>query len=232
MRGLNEKSFDSLPTTPANFIFNYSMSFFALLACANLALASGVLRNRAPDNIPSFVVQYAPIVYLHTQDPYWPSDISAQLANTEPKVDFQVVNNAPSPLTLDNLANLNDLGGENVYLTSKTKPDQNPEYLRGVLPNENGKTDGAVSSAIIVNDHGDGTVDAFYFYFYAFDFGGTYVGHNIGNHVGDWEHNMVRFVNETPKAIWYSRHSNGQAFEYETVDKYDNGLRVSVYGSF
>lgn len=206
------------------------MSLFdiLILVCSNLALASRTLHGRTPDGVPFFVVEYAPIVYLHTQDPYRPSDIGAQLVNTEPRVDFEVVDNAPNPLTLDNLANLNKAGGENVYLTSEINPNENPEYLRGVLPNEQGKTDGVVSSTIIVNDHGDGTVDAFYFYFYAFDFGGTYVGHNIGNHVGDWEHNMIRFVDNVPSAIWFSQHSNGQAFKYETVDKYAGGLRVSV----
>lgn len=183
-----------------------------------------------PDGVPSFVVDYAPVVYLHSEDKYWPSDISAQLTNTEPKVNFEPVANAPNPLTLDNLAELNDFGGENVFLTSKIKPDANPPYLKGVLPNADGETQGAISCAIVTNDHGDGTVDAFYFYFYAFDFGGVYVGQNIGNHVGDWEHNMIRFVDGKPSAVWYSQHSNGQAFEYGTVMKLDGGDRVSRPG--
>lgn len=207
-------------------VYTANMALLKLLLCANLAVATQSLHSRAPDGVPSFVVEYAPIVYLHSQDPYRPSDIGAQLTNTEPQLDFKAIDNAPSPLTLDNLADLNSLGGDDVYLTSKVKPDENPEYLRGVLPDEDGKTADAVSSAIIVTDHGDDTVDAFYFYFYAFDFGGVYVGQNIGNHVGDYEHNMIRFVNGTPSAIWYSQHSNGQAFEYETVDKYNEGPRA------
>lgn len=198
----------------------------SLLWCSSLALAAQ-FTERAPEGLPTFVVNYAPIVYLHSTDPYHPSDIGAQIDNTTPQVDFKPVNDASSPQTLDNLAELNKLGGEEVYLTSKVKPDQQPEYLHGTLPNDEGRTEGAVSATIVVNDHGDGTVDAFYFYFYAFDFGGVYVGHNIGNHLGDWEHNMIRFVNEKPNAIWYSQHSNGQAFEYDIVDKYNGGLRVS-----
>lgn len=154
-------------------------SFYATCAFAT------PLVSRAPDGVPLFVVDYAPIVYLHSHDPYLPSDIGAQLVNTEPRVNFTVVDDAPSPLTLKNLADLNSLGGEDVYLTSKIKPDDKLEYLRGVLPNGDGKTEDAVSSAIIVNDYEDGTVDAFYFYFTAFDYGGDYVGHNIGNHVGE-----------------------------------------------
>jgi hypothetical protein len=105
--------------------------------------------------------------------------------------------------------------------------EENPEWILGVKPDSTGKTDGAVSCAIIVNDHGGGLVDAFYMYFYAFNYGGTYFGFTIGDHVGDWEHNMIRFQNGQPQAIWYSQHNNGEAFTYSTTKKYNNGLRVS-----
>ena len=183
--------------------------------------------KRAPDGVPDFVVKYAPIVYLYSGDPWRPSDIATQLNNTEPKVDFKIVSD--QPVNLDNLFFLNGLGGDKVYLTSKFKPYASPVpgYLFGVLPNGEGKTEGAVSSTIIVNDHGDGTLDAFYFYFYAFDRGTL----SIGNHVGDWEHSMIRFINKTPSALWYSQHSAGQALKYSAVQKYEDGignLRVSV----
>lgn len=35
------------------------------------------------------------------------------------------------------------------------------------------------------------------------------------------EHNMIRFVNGTPDAIWYSQHASGQAFTYGAVEKED-----------
>lgn len=193
---------------------------------ATCAFATQVAK-RAPNGVPDFVVKYAPMVFLYSEDLWKPSDISTQLNNTEPRVDFKAV--SQQPMTLDNIAFLNGLGGEKVYLTSKVKPYANPipGYLFGVLPNGEGKTEGAVSSTIIVNDHGDGTVDAFYFYFYAFDRGAL----SIGNHVGDWEHSMIRFVNKTPSALWYSQHSAGQAFKYSAVQKYQDGvgtLRVSI----
>jgi hypothetical protein len=197
-----------------------------LLATATCASAA-ILSKRAPGNVPSFVLDYAPVVFLHSEDPYLPSDIGNQLANTEPRVNFTAIKDAPSPLTLDNLAELNNLGGKNVYLTSKVRPDQNPKYLRGVLPDDKGETEGAVSTIVIVNDHGNDTVDAFYLYFYAFDYGGFYVGQDIGNHIGDWEHNMIRFKAGKPSEVWYSQHSDGQAFEYDVLEKYDGSLRVS-----
>lgn len=113
-----------------------------------------------------------------------------------------MVNGAPNPLTLDNLASLNALGGDTIYLTSVDDVTKNPAWLNGVKPDGNGKTNGATSCAVIVNDRGSGNVDAFYMYFYANNLGNTVLGQEIGDHVGDWEHNMIRFKNGVPKAIW------------------------------
>jgi hypothetical protein len=108
-------------------------------------------------------------VYLHSTETYFPSDLSAQLANTQPEINYTVVSGVPSPLTLDNLDSLNALGGKSIYLTSidDTTSSPQPRWLNGVTPDSSGKTDGAVTCAIIVNDYGNGTVDAFYMYFYA-----------------------------------------------------------------
>jgi hypothetical protein len=62
---------------------------------------------------------------------------------------------------------LNGLGGADLYLTSKEGIKALPDWFKGVAPNQTGKTEGAVSSTIVIRDHGDGTVDAFYLYFYA-----------------------------------------------------------------
>lgn len=152
------------------------------------AVSTLLEQRQAPSGIPSFVTEFAPIVHLYSADPYRPADISAQLANTQPEVNFTTVAGAPSPLTLDNVNQLNNAG--KVYLTSKEDPTTSPrpQYLYGVTPDAQGKTDGATSSTIIVVDHGKGAVDAFYMYFYAFDYGGNYLdGYiNVGNHVGKY----------------------------------------------
>lgn len=184
----------------------------------------------APAGVPGFVLEYAPVLYLHSEDPYFPSDIGQQIANTVPQVDFESVNDAPASLSLENLSDLNNVEGT-VFLTTTENIENNPAWLNGVRPNEDGKTEGAVTSTIVVNDHGDGTVDAFYFHFYAYDYSGEYFGIPIGNHVGDWEHNMVRFEEGQPQAVWYSQHANGQAFHYETVEKYNDGPRVCFKSS-
>lgn len=182
-----------------------------------------------PSNIPDFVINYAPIVYLTSSEAYRPADIGTHLQHTQPKNNFADVNGAASPLTLDNLSSLNGLDGNNVYLTSQDDVEQNPAWLFGVTPDASGKTNGAVSSTIIVNDHGNGLVDAFYMYFYSFDFGGVYFDYfNIGNHVGDWEHNMIRFQDGQPQTVWYSQHANGEAFDYDILEKFNGGVRVSL----
>lgn len=201
-----------------------------ILSFALCTLAAPSKKRQAPYGVPDYVLTYAPVVYLDSLEAYQPADIGSQLTNTQPEVNFTIASTAPSPLTLDNLNSLNSLGGPNgtnIYLTATDNIADNPAWLYGVTPDSTGRTNDAVSCAIIVNDHGNGLVDAFYMYFYAFDYGGNYVGFNIGDHVGDWEHNMVRFQNGTPQAIWYSQHDNGEAFEYNIVEKYSDGLRVS-----
>jgi len=45
------------------------------------------------------------------------------------------------------------------------------------------------------------------------------LGLRFGNHVGDWEHNMVRFINGVPDTVYYSAHSGGAAYKYSAVEK-------------
>lgn len=78
---------------------------------------------------------------------------------------------------------------------------------------------------LIVVDKGDGIVDAFWFYFYSFNLGNVVLRIRFGNHVGDWEHSVVRFHHGKPKAIFFSAHSAGEAYKYEAVEKL--GKRVS-----
>ncbi|MDN6412086.1 MAG: Vps62-related protein, partial [Yaniella sp.] len=78
---------------------------------------------------------------------------------------------------------------------------------------------------LVVMDKGNGIVDAFWFYFYSFNLGNTVANVRFGNHVGDWEHCLVRFHNGNPKALFFSAHQGGEAYSYEAVEKI--GQRVS-----
>ena len=125
-----------------------------------------------------------------------------------------------------------------MYLTSKDDITTNPSWLNGVSPDSSEKTENAVPCAVIVNDHGDGTVDAFYMYFYSYNWGGEVkifglidLG-NFDDHVGDWEHTMIRFVNGKPTYVWYSQHANGEAFKYDVLEKDSTDLlRPIVYSA-
>jgi hypothetical protein len=155
----------------------------------------------------------------------------AQILNTAPMVNFTAIDVTQSPLTLDNLDSLNSYGngGKNVYLTSLLDVTTGPKWLNGVVPDSSGKTNDATSCALIVNDHGSGLVDVFYMYFYAYNQGNTVLFHELGDHIGDWEHNMIRFQDGVPQQVWYSQHSNGEAFTYTTVEK--EGVRPISYSA-
>ncbi|KAI4181088.1 MAG: hypothetical protein L6R41_006826 [Letrouitia leprolyta] len=211
--------------------FNLAMAILAITVFLGQYASAMPFGNekRQSTAIPPYVLSYAPKVWLQSQDPYFPSDIGAQLAHTTPEINFNVVNGAPSPLTLNNLASLNAIGGQSIYLTSVDDITTSPLWLNGVMPDGNGKTNGATSCTVVVNDHGNGNVDAFYFYFFAFNQGNTVFGQEIGDHVGDWEHNMIRFEDGVPQAIWYSQHSYGQAFTYSAVEK--QGVRPITYSA-
>jgi hypothetical protein len=111
----------------------------------------------------------APLVWLHSQETYMPSDLQQQLDNTVPKVNWTSIEGVQSPLDLNNLDTLNDLGNTSVYLTSLNGIDASPQptWLQGITPDEDGRIGDGTGSAIIVADRGNETVDAFYFYFYA-----------------------------------------------------------------
>ena len=155
----------------------------------------------------------------------------AQIANTSPMVNFSAIDVTQSPLTLDNLDVLNLYGkdGRDVYLTSILDVTTDPKWLNGVVPDASGKTRGATSCAVIVNDHGSGLVDVFYMYFYAYNVGNTVLFHELGDHVGDWEHNMIRFQDGVPQQVWYSQHSHGEVFTYNAVQK--EGIRPIGYAA-
>jgi hypothetical protein len=132
----------------------------------------------------------APVIWLNSREEYLPSDLAAQLAHTHPEIhpeiDGKPIVGHASPLTLENLDTLNDGDKQNVYLSANDDFTKNPPWLKGVRPDANGKTNGAVSCCIIVNDKGAGVVDAFYLYFYAYNKGQTIFDKELGDHLGDW----------------------------------------------
>jgi hypothetical protein len=123
-------------------------------------------------------------VYLYSKEAYLPSDIGTQLAHTVPCDGATPLTAAqvPAALTLSNLDQLNSFagGGTGVYLKSKDDVTTHPLWLRGIMPDAEGRVRGAKTCCVIVADKGDGVVDAFWFFFYAYNYGGTVLRMNLG----------------------------------------------------
>lgn len=77
-------------------------------------------------------------------------------------------------------------------------------------------------ATLVLVDKGSGIVDAFWFFFYAYNLGQTVLGIRFGNHVGDWEHCMVRFEHGIPRGVYFSEHEGGQAYAFHAVEKRSN----------
>ncbi|TVY62275.1 putative vacuolar protein sorting-associated protein TDA6 [Lachnellula suecica] len=74
-------------------------------------------------------------------------------------------------------------------------------------------------SILVLVDKGNGILDAFWFYFYSYNLGTTVLNIRFGNHIGDWEHSLIRFKDGVPKAVFFSAHSGGLAYSYNAVEK-------------
>ncbi|KAI6247526.1 putative vacuolar protein sorting-associated protein TDA6 [Erysiphe necator] len=186
--------------------------------------------SRRAEQIPKFVKDFAPLVFLDKEERHFPSDIATHLEKTTPFVDKKILEPTPK-ISIDNLDSLNQFNNNTarIFLTSIEGVEKKPAYLLGVQPDETGKTVGATSCVVIVTDHGDGSVDAFYMHFYSFDKGNTVLGRELGDHIADWEHVMVRFKNGSPEALWLSQHARGQAFTYKAMKK--QGDRPIVFSA-
>ena len=99
---------------------------------------------------------------------------------------------------------------------------------RGHKPDSDGYS--AAPAVLVVVDKGSGIVDAFWFFFYSYNLGQTVLGVRFGNHVGDWEHCMIRFENGVPKGVYFSEHEGGQAYAWEAVEKSTEG-RPIIYSA-
>ena len=234
-------------------------------------------------NIPRYVLDYAPLVHLSSNEQFWPCDIAEHLLHVDPRLNYTLLRTGLELLNLTNLDQLNkwDYGGH-LYIQSKDDVETRPQWLSGrknipsdsELPGIHGSNeDGAAyiglrdqailgrktylgpnehthgdtvhtstakaelnpaemtlggrsraPATLIVVQKADGIVDAFWFFFYSYNLGNQVLV-RFGNHVGDWEHTMVRFENGKPKAVYYSEHFFGRAYTYEAVEKIGNRVR-------
>lgn len=98
---------------------------------------------------------------------------------------------------------------------------------RGHKPDADGYS--KAPATLVLVDKGSGIVDAFWFFFYSYNLGQTVLGLRFGNHVGDWEHCMIRFQNGEPRGIFFSEHEGGQAYAWSAIEK--RGVRPVIYSA-
>jgi hypothetical protein len=82
-------------------------------------------------------------------------------------------------------------------------------------------------AVLVLVDKGSGILDAFWFFFYSYNLGQTVLNIRFGNHVGDWEHCMVRFENGVPRALFMSEHEGGQAYAWNSLERLNKTYNIS-----
>ncbi|KAI9743060.1 MAG: Vacuolar protein sorting-associated protein 62 [Claussenomyces sp. TS43310] len=172
-------------------------------------------------SIPAYALTYAPYSHLYSKEQWWPSDVATHVQHVTPEVNFTAV---AENVTLEDLNTFNS----SVYLTSKDNTEDSPAWLLSAFNTPDNVTGySSAPATIIVAEKDDGIVDVFYFYFYSYNEGPSVLGLAYGNHVGDWEHSMVRFINEVPTYIYLSAHSSGTAYNYTALNMTDS--RATTY---
>ncbi|KAL8795008.1 MAG: hypothetical protein Q9195_002456 [Heterodermia aff. obscurata] len=211
--------------------------------------------NRTMNEIPQYVLDYAPLVYLFSGEQFWPCDIADHLNHVTPNLNYTPILSRTNNLNLTNLDTLNEYDdGRFVYLKSDDNVEERPDWLGGQknIPNQPDEqlqsphphrrkpSDprdqqppiGGRSSApavLVTVNKGHGIVDAFWFYFYSYNLGNKVLNIRFGNHIGDWEHSLIRFQHGEPKIVFFSEHFFGQAYTYAAVEKI--GRRPVVYSA-
>lgn len=173
--------------------------------------------------IPQYAIDFAPLVHLYTEERYLPYDIKDYVAHFYATYsNGSVIEGTEKDLDLEKLSELPNL--PDIYLTSRTDFSTDPYWVTGVK-NKPSLIDGEIKDApatLIIVDKGNGWVDAFWFYFYSFNLGPFVMGSGpYGNHVGDWEHSLVRFYNGQPVIVWMSAHGGGGAYFYHNLEKWE-----------
>jgi len=126
----------------------------------------------------------APIFHLHTNNRYRPSSIAEFLDHTRPQIERKDNDFLTTKVTLDDLDRLKHLGtkgGADVYLTSFDDVTRQPQWLEGTTSmTPKGGTGKDLTGVTIVVNKGGGVVDVFYFCFFAFNWGGVVLEHQLG----------------------------------------------------
>ncbi|KAL8930450.1 MAG: hypothetical protein Q9208_000634 [Pyrenodesmia sp. 3 TL-2023] len=223
-----------------------------------LKLDGSVDASVPSDIIPDYVLEYAPLVHLFSGEKFWPCDIAEHLEHVTPYLNYTPIGAKSRNFNLTDLDELNEYSnGRFVYLKSDDNVEERPDWLGGErnIPEESEESSGNIPGSadrgqrplatdnggqvhggrsdapavLVVIDKGDGIVDAFWFFFYSYNLGNLVFNIRFGNHIGDWEHTLIRFHRGKPEYVFVSEHYFGQAYTYEAVEKI--GKRPVVYSA-
>jgi hypothetical protein len=165
----------------------------------------------------------APYCWLYSYEDYWPSLMQEHLEHTTP---FQNYDPLDEQVSVDDLEKLNEYGYRSVFLTSNDNAEEYPYWMgsQDNIPDDQGYS--PAPAVLIVVDKG-AYVDAFWFFWYSFNLGNQVLGVRFGNHIGDWEHTMIRFNKRTgkPTQVFFSEHEWGAGYNWEDCNL--EGNRVS-----
>ncbi len=165
------------------------------------------------------------------------------MLHTTPYLNFTPIGSHYRQLNLTSLNELNEYG-RFTYTQSDDNVEDRPKWMTGdrnvpveldnervsgdddaLLPKTRRRGRSDAPTILVVINKGDGIVDAFWFFFYSFNQGNKVLNIRFGNHLGDWEHTMIRFQHGEATAVFFSEHAFGAAYTYEAVEKI--GKRVS-----
>jgi hypothetical protein len=142
----------------------------------------------------------APLLWLHPEDPFRPSDLLAHVRHTTPMSAHKPIPDVPD-LNLDNLAVLNTAKGGPGALASKDNVTEIPSWLLGEMPDEKGILHNSTACVVLLIEKSPEITDVFYWYFYSYNrganitwvvepfnriFGAHPPSFHFGDHVGDW----------------------------------------------
>ena len=162
-----------------------------------------------PDPRMEALVQYAPRVWMHPDEPYFPSSVEFGFPHMTRFAD----------------------GDGNHWVRSTAALDSPSD----TLPFFAGDLEGAPVYAYYA-DKGSNIIDLVYFFYYPYNRGKEVVDTIWGNHVGDWEHITVRLTRLpdetlTPVQVYLSAHSFGGVYEWADVERFE-GTHPVVYSAW